>query len=479
MDDHDRETLAKLQKLKVSFKAQVALEIKDHSLARRVAHNMLQEGLESLFTNVTGRISGEIPKPQLLTTESSSPPAPLSSSPMPVRGTGVSQPWRPYHNAATSASGNAPPGLPTQPRSSDYTYTGKQPRQYLFDTPSGWPELRLAFRSHPISLPDSAAGGDVLLHLLCSRLERYQREIRSAEARNHEQILYLGFLRLEMEAATRAVNDAQLTLEQATETSDIERLRAHLTTSITEKEAAEKRLHEQLLYSELLQNEIAETAKAAREAQLDVARADVALRCQGIPVVSDPHSYKALKTVNELYKEGKFKRFGISNFMSWEVAEVVAICKANGFIEPTVYQRFGIAFYAFNPLGGGFFKFTGRYTGVDSETPGGTRFDPKTLFGQAYRHRYWNDTYFTALQSIQAVGDNHGLTLAEIALRWVSRHSLMKPEQGDAVIIGASSLAHIEQNLVDLEKGPLPEDVVKALDDAWASVKGVATNYFH
>nr|GAT49112.1 aldo-keto reductase [Mycena chlorophos] len=205
---------------------------------------------------------------------------------------------------------------------------------------------------------------------------------------------------------------------------------------------------------------------------------------------------ETLKTVNELYKEGKFKRFGISNFMSWEVAEVVAICKANGFIEPTVYQglynaihravepelfpclrKFGIAFYAFNPLGGGF--FTGRYTGVDSETPGGTRFDPKTLFGQAYRHRYWNDTYFTALQFIQAVGDKHGLTLAEIALRWVSHHSLMKREQGDAVIIGASSLAHIEQNLVDLEKGPLPEDAVKALDDAWASVKGVATNYFH
>ena len=43
------------------------------------------------------------------------------------------------------------------------------------------------------------------------------------------------------------------------------------------------------------------------------------------------------------------------------------------------------------------------------------------------------------------------------ALRWVSHHSLMKREYGDSVIIGASSLAHIEQNLVDLEKGPLRE----------------------
>ena len=35
--------------------------------------------------------------------------------------------------------------------------------------------------------------------------------------------------------------------------------------------------------------------------------------------------------------------------------------------------------------------------------------------------------------------------MAEIALRWVSHHSLMKREYGDAVLIGASSVKHIEQ----------------------------------
>lgn len=46
----------------------------------------------------------------------------------------------------------------------------------------------------------------------------------------------------------------------------------------------------------------------------------------------------ALKGINELYKEGKFKRFGLSNFPSYEVAEIVEICKANGYVLPTVYQ---------------------------------------------------------------------------------------------------------------------------------------------
>lgn len=59
----------------------------------------------------------------------------------------------------------------------------------------------------------------------------------------------------------------------------------------------------------------------------------------------------ALKTVNDLYKEGKFRRFGISNYMScvvspvviqgdraervpdrWEVAQIAEMRKANGYV---------------------------------------------------------------------------------------------------------------------------------------------------
>lgn len=49
------------------------------------------------------------------------------------------------------------------------------------------------------------------------------------------------------------------------------------------------------------------------------------------------------------------------------------------------------------------------------------------------------------------------MTMAEVALRWISHHSQLKKELGDTVIIGASKIEHIEQNLVDLEKGPLRE----------------------
>ncbi|PPQ85274.1 hypothetical protein CVT25_010047 [Psilocybe cyanescens] len=205
---------------------------------------------------------------------------------------------------------------------------------------------------------------------------------------------------------------------------------------------------------------------------------------------------KTLKVVNDLYKEGYFKKFGISNYTAWEVAEIVGICKANGYIQPTVYQglynaihravepelfpclrKFGIAFYEFNPLAGGF--FTGRYTSLDDSTEAGSRFDPNKFQGQQYRQRYWKEPYFKGLALIKAVADKHNLTLTEVALRWISHHSLLKREYGDAVLIGASSLKHIEQNLVDLEKGPLPDDVVKALDEVWQDVKAFSSPYHH
>ena len=69
--------------------------------------------------------------------------------------------------------------------------------------------------------------------------------------------------------------------------------------------------------------------------------------------------------------------------------------------------------------------------------------------------RYWNETYFAALAKLEAVASKHGIPLAEIALRWISHHSVLKREHGDAVLIGASSVKHVEQNLLDLEKGPL------------------------
>ncbi|OJK04933.1 hypothetical protein ASPACDRAFT_1861850 [Aspergillus aculeatus ATCC 16872] len=205
---------------------------------------------------------------------------------------------------------------------------------------------------------------------------------------------------------------------------------------------------------------------------------------------------ETLREVHRLHEEGRFARFGLSNFMAWEVAQICELCIRHGWIRPTVYQgvyhalqrsveaelipclrKYGIALYAFQPLAGGF--LTGRYSRQQTEFEAGSRFDPAIVQGAVARGRYWNDTYFDALERIQEVCGRLGLTVAEVALRWLKYHSELRAELGDAIIIGASSVRHLEENLADLEKEPLPEEVVKVLEEAWGLIRGVAPNYWH
>jgi aflatoxin B1 aldehyde reductase len=93
-----------------------------------------------------------------------------------------------------------------------------------------------------------------------------------------------------------------------------------------------------------------------------------------------------------------------------------------------------------------------------------------------YRDRYFKDATFDALRHVEPIVQKHNLTLLETALRWVVHHSKLsvggvsKEGGHDGVIIGVSSLKQLEGNLGDLEKGPLPEEVVEALDYAWVNI---------
>jgi len=101
--------------------------------------------------------------------------------------------------------------------------------------------------------------------------------------------------------------------------------------------------------------------------------------------------------------------------------------------------------------------------------------------GHRYRQRYFTDATFDALKLIEPVAQKHNLTLLETALRWCVHHSELKMKDGgnDGVIIGVSSLTQLEGNLKDLEKGPLPEEVVQVLDEAWNNItKATCPSYW-
>ncbi|KAL2868773.1 aldo/keto reductase family protein [Aspergillus lucknowensis] len=205
---------------------------------------------------------------------------------------------------------------------------------------------------------------------------------------------------------------------------------------------------------------------------------------------------ETLEEVDRLYREGKFRQLGLSNYTAFEVAEIALTCQTRGWVRPTIYQamynaivrsietelipacrRYGLDIVIYNPIAAGI--LAGKYKSPDIPAEG--RYSAQSPTGHTYRDRYFKDTTFEALQIIDAAASKHGLTMAECAFRWIRHHSQLRmgSEGNDGVVIGVSNIGQLEENLQDLEKGPLPEDVVRAFDEAWMLTKATTVVYWH
>ncbi|KAF9555159.1 hypothetical protein EC968_009113 [Mortierella alpina] len=237
-------------------------------------------------------------------------------------------------------------------------------------------------------------------------------------------------------------------------------------------------------------HEAANLESSLRDALADLKAAKVDIFYLHAPDRSTPFE-KTVKAVNDLHKEGLFERFGLSNFAAWEVAEICELCKRHGYVLPTVYQgsynpigrsivpellpclkRYGIAFYAYSPLGAGL--LSGKYS-FEDEVIEGSRYDPKTAFGNYFRGRFWNRRNMEAVQVLVKAAQANNMTLVEASWRWMRHHSGL--DDKDGIVVGASSLAQLENNLLDLEKGPLPQAMIDAFDEAWLHVTATTTHY--
>ena len=146
----------------------------------------------------------------------------------------------------------------------------------------------------------------------------------------------------------------------------------------------------------------------------------------------------------------------------------------------TACHRYGIDVVIYNPIAGGL--FSGKLKSTDHRPDDKlSRFGANSHNGENYRARYFKDATFEALGMIEKVAEKHKLTMIEIALRWCVHHSALNvaTNGGDGIIIGVSNKGQLENNLKDLEKGPLPDDVVQVLDQAWQHTKATAPPYWH
>ena len=89
-----------------------------------------------------------------------------------------------------------------------------------------------------------------------------------------------------------------------------------------------------------------------------------------------------------------------------------------------------------------------------------------------YRARYWNDRQRTAAHQICEIAREAGRSPVELALRFMLDHPSV-----DVTLIGATSIAQLQDNLAAVQAAPLSNDEQQACQSAWAALQGPVPRY--
>ncbi len=193
---------------------------------------------------------------------------------------------------------------------------------------------------------------------------------------------------------------------------------------------------------------------------------------------------ETIAAMDEIVREGKVRYVGVSNYAAWQVAEIHCICKDHGFSAPHISQplynllargieeeflpfckSFEVGVIPYNPLAGGL--LTGKQR-TAAGPMAGTRFDKN----QMYLDRYWHADFFAAVAELETVAREAGITLVELALRW-----LLAQPQVDSILLGASRVEQLEQNLAASAGPALEPATLQKCDAVWKRLRGLTPKY--
>jgi aryl-alcohol dehydrogenase-like predicted oxidoreductase len=192
---------------------------------------------------------------------------------------------------------------------------------------------------------------------------------------------------------------------------------------------------------------------------------------------------ESLDAMDELVKQGKVRYVATSNYSAWQMVEMFWISERKRRPAPYLSQpmynliargieqeylpmckQFGVSNIVYNPLAGGL--LTGKQR-RDSPLPG-TRFDNNRM----YLDRYWHQADFDAVDQLQQIATRAGRSLTSMALNWLYHHT-----PADCIILGASKIEHLEQNLKTLQDGPLDSETLQGCDKVWEAFRGPSPKY--
>jgi aryl-alcohol dehydrogenase-like predicted oxidoreductase len=192
---------------------------------------------------------------------------------------------------------------------------------------------------------------------------------------------------------------------------------------------------------------------------------------------------ETMDAMDTLVRQGKVRYVGASNYASWQVCQMHWIAEKNNYQAPSIAQplynliargieqefqpmasRLGVSTIVYNPLAGGL--LTGKHD--PSRVTPGTRFETTAV----YQDRYWRPQAFRALSQFREIAAVAGRSLSSLAFNWLLHHTA-----ATCVILGASRLEQLQQNLTACSEGSLSHETVKACDNVWDEFRGPAPIY--
>ncbi len=184
----------------------------------------------------------------------------------------------------------------------------------------------------------------------------------------------------------------------------------------------------------------------------------------------------SLRAFDDLVRQGKVRYLACSNFRAFQVCKALWTSERHNvarfdLVQPPynlltrdieyellplcVEENLGVCVY--NPLAGGL--LTGKHDFAKAPAAG-TRFANDAM-GRMYYERYWNEANFAAVAQIQSVAEGAGKDMAQLALAWILTNAAVT-----SIIIGATSLKHVEHNIAATELS-LSNDECSKLEEVW------------
>ncbi|TGO12156.1 hypothetical protein BTUL_0093g00040 [Botrytis tulipae] len=150
--------------------------------------------------------------------------------------------------------------------------------------------------------------------------------------------------------------------------------------------------------------------------------------------------------LNDHFNKGSFKRLGVSNFPPKLFQKFIQVCDENGFVKPALAAGL----------------LTGNYSVGKSD---GTRISDGHPPGKVFQNLYGAPKLQQAMKDLQNILAPLGIFGREASLRWIYHHS--KLGDGEGIILGASEISQIRENVRSISAGPLSEEVVQKIDGVW------------